>query len=124
MAIVNAAIKQNIDWRYNRSGCSTCQKTQDFLDRHSLEAVEMVEAKKKALRAEDALNLAKSVDEIYATKGSNRFYFDLRQEKPNQDQLLAAMLVPTGNIRAPILKKGRILLVGFDEVNYSKILLD
>ena len=124
MTRVNSAIKQNIDWRYHRSGCSTCQKTQDFLDRHSLGALELVEAKKKALRAEEALKLAQSVDEIYATKGSNRVYFNLRQAKPDQDKLLASMLGPTGNLRAPILKKGRVLLVGFDEENYSKILLD
>lgn len=123
MAKANATIKQNIEWRYHRSGCSTCQKTQDFLEQHNLGALEMVEAKKKALRAEEALKLAQSVDEIYATKGSNRVYFNLKQEKPDQDQLLAAMLGPTGNLRAPILKKGRVLLVGFDQENYSKILL-
>ncbi|MBP6745613.1 hypothetical protein KA344_10300 [bacterium] len=124
MAKANATIKQNIEWRYHRSGCSTCQKTQDFLEQHNLGALEMVEAKKKALRAEEALKLAQSVDEIYATKGSNRVYFNLKQEKPEQDKLLAAMLGPTGNLRAPILKKGRVLLVGFDQENYSKILLD
>lgn len=124
MAKTNTTIKQNIDWRYHRSGCSTCQKTQDFLDRHNLGAVEVVEAKKKALRAEEALELAQSVDEIYATKGSNRVYFNLKQEKPEQDKLLAIMLGPTGNLRAPILKKGRVLLVGFDQENYSKILVD
>jgi arsenate reductase-like glutaredoxin family protein len=124
VAKANATIKQNIEWRYHRSGCSTCQKTQDFLEQHNLGALEMVEAKKKALRAEEALKLAQSVDEIYATKGSNRVYFNLKQEKPEQDKLLAAMLGPTGNLRAPILKKGRVLLVGFDQENYSKILLD
>jgi arsenate reductase-like glutaredoxin family protein len=124
VAKANTTIKQNIEWRYNRSGCSTCQKTQDFLEQHNLGALEMVEAKKKALRAEEALKLAQSVDEIYATKGSNRVYFNLKQEKPEQDKLLAAMLGPTGNLRAPILKKGRVLLVGFDQENYSKILLD
>jgi arsenate reductase-like glutaredoxin family protein len=124
VAKANTTIKQNIEWRYHRSGCSTCQKTQDFLEQHNLGALEMVEAKKKALRAEEALKLVQSVDEIYATKGSNRVYFNLKQEKPHQDQLLAAMLGPTGNLRAPILKKGRVLLVGFDQENYSKILLD
>lgn len=84
----------------------------------------MIEAKKKALGAAEALQLAQSVDEIYATKGSNRVYFDLRQEQPDQAKLLAAMLGPTGNLRAPILKKGRVLLVGFDQENYQKILID
>ncbi|CAN5301330.1 hypothetical protein BH11CYA1_BH11CYA1_37540 [soil metagenome] len=124
MASSNTTVKENIDWRYHRSGCSTCQKTEDFLAQHKLAAAVMVEAKKKALRAEEALELAQSVDEIYATKGSNRLYFDLRHEKPSQESLLAAMLGPTGNLRAPILKKGRVLIVGFDQENYKKVLLD
>ena len=123
MSSPNTTFKQNIDWRYHRSGCSTCQKTQDFLEQHKLAAVEYVEAKKKALGAADALRLAQSVQEIYATKGSNRLYFDLKQEKPEEAKLLAAMLGPTGNLRAPILKKGTVLLVGFDLENYKKVLL-
>lgn len=84
----------------------------------------MIEAKRKTLGALEALELAQSVDEIYATKGNNRLYFNLKEEKPEQDKLLAAMLGPTGNLRAPILRKGRVLLVGFDKENYSKVLLD
>ncbi len=124
MASSKTTIKQNIDWRYHRSGCSTCQKTEDFLQQHQLGAVEMIEAKRKTLKAAEALELAQSVDEIYATKGSNRVYFNLKQDKPEEDKLLAAMLGPTGNLRAPILRKGRVLLVGFDKESYSKVLLE
>jgi len=94
------------------------------LEQHQLGAIEMVEAKRKTLGAAEALDLAQAVDEIYASKGSNRVYFNLKQEKPEQDKLLAAMLGPTGNLRAPILRKGRVLLVGFDKESYSKVLLD
>ena len=36
--------------------------------------------------------------------------------------LLALLLGPTGNLRAPTLRKGRTLLVGFDEASYAKAL--
>jgi hypothetical protein len=37
--------------------------------------------------------------------------------------LVAAMLGPTGNLRAPTLKVGRTLLVGFNEEVYGEALL-
>lgn len=33
------------------------------------------------------------------------------------------MLGPTGNLRAPTLRVGRTLVVGFDEETYRKVLL-
>ena len=32
------------------------------------------------------------------------------------------LLGPTGNLRAPTLRKGRTLIVGFDEATYAKLL--
>lgn len=38
------------------------------------------------------------------------------------DAAAAAMLGPTGNLRAPTLKVGRTLIVGFDEDSYRSVL--
>lgn len=38
------------------------------------------------------------------------------------DTAAAAMLGPTGNLRAPTLKVGRTLIVGFDEDSYRSVL--
>jgi len=110
-----------LDWRYNRSGCTTCKRATDFLERHKLEAREIVEAKKNTLKADFALKLAASVDEIYATKGTRQVHFQMK-DKPAEEELLAAMLGPTGNLRAPALRKGKVLLIGFDEDSYKKVL--
>lgn len=114
---------KTFEWRYNRSGCSTCQKAENFLERHKLSAQEVVEAKKTTLKAADALKLARSVEEIFATKGTRHAHFDLKVDKPSDDELLAVMLGPTGNLRAPILRRGKKLLVGFNEESYEKVLL-
>jgi hypothetical protein len=62
------------------------------------------------------------VDEIYATRGKRVVHVDLRKARPDRAGLLEILLGPTGNLRAPTLRKGRTLLVGFDEATYTKVL--
>lgn len=81
-----------------------------------------VDAKKKILKEKEALALVREVDEIYATKGRKVIYVDLQKDKPGRAQLLALLLGPTGNLRAPTLRKGRTLVVGFDAATYEKLL--
>ena len=69
-----------------------------------------------------ALELAGKVDELYAAKGAKVVHFDMKKDKPTDDQLLAVMLGPTGNLRAPAIVSGRKLLIGFNEDTYSKLL--
>ena len=81
-----------------------------------------VDAKKTTLKETEALALVREVDEIYASKGKQVVHLDLRKEKPDKAALLGLLLGPTGNLRAPTLRKGRTLLVGFDEASYTAVL--
>ena len=81
-----------------------------------------VDARKTTLKEKGALALVQEVDEIYASKWKRVVHLDLRKEKPDRAALLGLLLGPTRNLRAPTLRKGRTLLVGFDEETYSKIL--
>jgi arsenate reductase-like glutaredoxin family protein len=74
------------------------------------------------LKGKDALALLRDVDEVYASKGKQVVHLDLRKEKPDAATLKALLLGPTGNLRAPTLRKGRTLIVGFDEATYAKLL--
>ncbi|MBI2838169.1 MAG: hypothetical protein HYX75_07645 [Acidobacteria bacterium] len=100
----------------------TCGKTQEFLAKNKVETVEIVDAKKSTKSAKDALVLAREVDEIYAAKGKKLVHIDIRKEKPDAEALKAVLLGPTGNLRAPTLKVGRTLLVGFDPESYRRVL--
>ena len=100
----------------------TCRKTQEFLAREKIEAVEMVDAKKNTVSAARALALAREVDEIVATRGRQVIRVDLRKEKPDAETLKKLLIGPSGNLRAPTLRIGRTLLVGFDEETYRKLL--
>ena len=81
-----------------------------------------MDARKTTLKEKEALALVQEVDEIYASKGKQVVHLDLKKDKPDTAALLALLLGPTGNLRAPTLRKGRTLLVGFDEASYAKVL--
>ncbi len=80
-----------------------------------------MDARKTRLDEKQALSIVSDVDEIYVSKGKNVVHIDLRHEKPGKEALSALLMGPTGNLRAPTLKKGRTLVVGFDPVTYEKL---
>jgi arsenate reductase-like glutaredoxin family protein len=100
----------------------TCRKTQGFLAKAGIDTTEQVDAKKVRMGPEQALALVKDVDQLYVAKGAKVVHLDLKREKPDRATLLGLLLGPSGNLRAPTLRKGRTLLVGFDEPTYKALL--
>lgn len=100
----------------------TCRKTQGFLAKAGIDTAEQVDAKKVRMGPEQALGLVKDVDQLYVAKGAKVVHVDLKREKPDRATLLGLLLGPSGNLRAPTLRKGRTLLVGFDEATYKALL--
>ena len=70
----------------------------------------------------EALALLKDGDDLYAAKGKNVVHVDLRRDRPGAAALKALLIGTSGNLRAPALRKGRTLIVGFDEATYAKVL--
>ncbi len=66
--------------------------------------------------------MLRGIDELYVTKGKQVVHVDLRRGRPDTAALLALLLGPSGNLRAPTLRKGHTLIVGFDEGTYSAVL--
>jgi hypothetical protein len=81
-----------------------------------------VDAKKQTIKGEQALSVLADVDEMYVAKGKRVVHVDLRSDRPPRGELLELLLGPTGNLRAPTLRQGRTLLVGFEEATYKKVL--
>jgi hypothetical protein len=98
----------------------TCQRTQGFLAKTGITPKAVTDAKKARQTERDALALAAGADQIWAAKGKKVVHFDLRRSKPAKADLLAVLLGPTGNLRAPTLRLGRTLIVGFDEATYQR----
>jgi len=80
---------------------------------------EQVPASKK-LSEQDARELMKAASKLHVAKGKKLSEFDTGA-KPDAEAV-AAMLGPTGNLRAPTIVRGKTLIVGFNEDLYTKIL--
>jgi len=100
----------------------TCAKTQGFLARHRVTVGTQSDAKKATIKGDAALGVLKDVDQLYVAKGKRVVHVDLKREKPPRAELLGLLLGPTGNLRAPTLRKGRTLIVGYDEATYRDVL--
>lgn len=83
---------------------------------------ETVDAKKARLGPTEALELARGASRLYATKGKKLVVFDMSAATPTDAELLAVMLGPSGGLRAPTIRQGMTLAVGFTEELYRLVL--
>lgn len=100
----------------------TCGKTQEFLAQKGIAAKTIVDARKERLGAGEALQLTQNISEIIATKGKKTVRLHVAKDKPSPEDVLALLLGPSGNLRAPTIRKGKKLLIGFDPGVYSEVL--
>jgi arsenate reductase-like glutaredoxin family protein len=80
------------------------------------------DARKDPVGASKALALLDDVDEVYATRGRQVVHLDLRKSTPDRATLEGLLLGRSGTLRAPALRRGRTLIVGFDEETYRRLL--
>jgi arsenate reductase-like glutaredoxin family protein len=100
----------------------TCKKAQGFLEKNALQVKTVADAGKEKQGRAKALELARGAAKVLVAKGKNVVAFDMKKDPPDDDTLAAHLLGPTGNLRAPALRKGKTLYVGFNEEAYSELL--
>src|SRR4051812_39315012 len=100
----------------------SCKKAQGFLESNALAVGEQTDATKHRKGRDEALALAKSAERVVVAKGKKVVAFDMTKDPPDDDTLAAHLLGPTGNLKAPTLRKGKTLLVGFSEDAYRQVL--
>jgi hypothetical protein len=84
----------------------------------------VVDATKERRGRDEALKLAKAAGRVVAARGKKVVVFDMKKAPPDDDTLIAHLLGPTGNLKAPTLRIGETLLVGFGEEAYRRVLGD
>ena len=70
----------------------------------------------------DLPGLFENVDEVYAARGKKIVHFDLKAGTPNRKEMAEILLGRTGNLRAPTVRSGKTLIVGYNDDIYSEIL--
>ena len=96
----------------------TCKKTQGYLAKQRMDVGSEHNAKKDPIKGRAALRVLADVDELHVTKGQRVVHVDLRKHRPSEAELLSLLLGPSGNLRAPTVRRGRKLVIGFDEATY------
>ena len=89
------------------------------MDASGLTPKESVPASRK-LGREDALALAVAADKVIVAKGKKLDKYPVKGAPP--DEVVDAMLGRTGNLRAPTMRVGKTVIVGFNEEQYQTIL--
>ena len=56
-------------------------------------------------------------------KGKKSLFFDLRKERPSDNELLGLLLGRSGKLRAPAIRSSRRLIVGYNSELLAKTLL-
>ena len=65
--------------------------------------------------------LAHTATKIVVAKGKKVVTFDMKNDPPEDVALLECLLGPTGNLRAPTVRRGSTLYVGFSEDVYKSL---
>lgn len=81
---------------------------------------EVVNAAKDRRDRTAALELARSAKRVVTGRGKKIVTFDMTKSPPDDDTLAAAILGPSGNLKAPTVRLGTTLLVGFNEETYRQ----
>lgn len=107
-----------IDWLYFRKGWVSCKKAQEFLDESKTEVSEISDAKKEKFDFESAWNFLKTAQKLKIARGKKILEFE--PIDANKDEILKIAMGRSGNLRAPTVKLGSEILVGYNEELYQE----
>jgi arsenate reductase-like glutaredoxin family protein len=111
---------KKIDWMYHRKGCETCKKATGYFEKAGCSVAAIEDAAKSKHGPDTALDVLKGADRMVAMKGAKIVSFDLKKDRPDDETLLAHLIGPTGNLRAPTMRVGKTIVVGFNADEYAK----
>jgi len=66
------------------------------------------------IEGDEALALLEGAERLIVARGSTTLEFDLTSNRPDDDRLLTLMLGRTGKLRAPTMKVGERVIVGYN----------
>jgi arsenate reductase-like glutaredoxin family protein len=69
----------------------------------------------------EALALLKGMTTLLVAKGKQVTRVDLKKDRPDDETLIKMMLGPTGNLRAPTMKVGKTVVVGYNDALYDEV---
>jgi hypothetical protein len=81
-----------------------------------------VDATREAIVGDAALAVVDGMDDLYSVRGRRVLHVDLRAGVPSRADLRRLLLGPTGRLRAPTLRVGRTVIVGYEGALFDRVL--
>lgn len=85
-------------------------------------AREVVDARKVKLGKRETVQILRGTQRILAVRGKVVKDWNLKRDPPVEKELFSAILGPTGNLRAPAVRLGKTLVVGFLDEAWDQLL--
>jgi len=82
----------------------------------------VVNAAKDRMGPEEALALVRESSKLIAAKGKKVVTLNLKADAPDDDQIKSLIIGPSGWLRAPTWRRGKTVVVGFNEEAYDALL--
>ncbi len=89
------------------------------MDEKGISIVTEVNARKEVLKANDMSELLKEIDLLYVASGKKVVEF--KSDLTEKGEIVTKVCGRSGNLRAPTLRIGRILFVGYNTALYEKV---
>ena len=82
---------------------------------------ETVNATKERFGDRDLMKVLGDATRVVVAKGKKIVEFDLKNAPPQETELIKACLGPSGNLRAPAIRKGKTWMIGFHPEAYEEL---
>lgn len=89
---------------------------------HGVTAREVVDARKEKIAKRETVQILRGTQRVIAVKGKSVKDWNLKKDPPVEKDLFGAIMGPTGNLRAPAMRIGKVLVVGFADDTWKDAL--
>jgi hypothetical protein len=84
--------------------------------------LEETNARKVTFDSAEALALARKSRRLVSVRGKKSVEIEVSRKTPEDRDLIPLLLGPSGNLRAPSIRVGKLLVVGFQEGAWARLL--
>ena len=108
-----------LDWAYLRKGWVSCNNARAALVEKKVVIAVEEDAKKQSYPGEAAWQLLVEAEKVYVAVGKKVVEFD--PTTVDRDLFLKKVIGPSGNLRAPALRIGKVFYIGYHPEMYKKL---
>jgi arsenate reductase-like glutaredoxin family protein len=105
--------KLSIDWYWQRAGCTACAKAKEFLSEYELDVRQTLDARRTRIGPSGVAAVVEDAKTVLVSDGRSVRRYDVAKRQHDRSDMLARMVGPTGNLRAPTIRRNGLVVVGY-----------